>query len=201
MRSSRERSWLSVLHGMMPGLALMTLLAGLAACAPFGVAPAPPSSALATATAAANATRLAGRSAGVSGTPAANLPTLTPDVGWVAVVQIPDGSALGGPSVIGSSGGGSIASSTMTLGHFTLSSAAQVTIIFGCASPAPVQATVEIGVEGQSATVTCVHSGGSMNRFQTAFAASDVGRTLGVTATISTDGPTPQWYALVEQPK
>lgn len=197
MWQSRQRLRL----GLLPGLLLASILVGLSACAPFGVMPPPPKAALATATAAANATVQASGSAGASATPAAHLPALTPDVGWVAVVQVPDGSALGGPSVLGSSVGGSIASSTMTLGHFTLSSAAQVTIIFGCASPAPVQATVEIGVEGQSATVTCVHSGGSMNRFQTALAASDVGRTLTVTATISTDGPTPQWYTLVEQPK
>lgn len=197
MRPSHARSWFSRLPGAMSGLALIAMLLALAACAPFGVSPPPPRPALATATAQAVG------SAQANQTPV-TLPSnvsVIVDAGWVAVVQVPDGEKLGGPSVLEQPDGGSIASGTMTLGHFKLSSAAQVAIIYGCTSPANVIATLEVGVEGSSSKVSCTPSGASMNRFQTSFTASEVGRTLTVTATITTDGPTPKWYALVEQPR
>jgi hypothetical protein len=178
--------------GVLPGLLLGAMLVGLAACAPFGVAPPPPRPALATTTAAAS----------VAGATPATLPSnLNVDPGRVAVLWIPDGAKFGGPSVQGQPTGGVMASGTMPVGSFKLSSAAQVAIIFGCTSPANVQSTFEIGVDGQSSRVTCTPNGATMNRFQTTFTAADVGRTLAVTATITTNGPTPRWFALVEQPK
>lgn len=191
MRPSHAHPWFSRLPAAVSGLALIAMLMGLAACAPFGMAT-PPRPALATATAAAS---LAGA------TPATLPSNVTVDPGWVAVVWIPDGARLGGPSVQGQPTGGVAASGTMPVGSFKLSSAVQVAIIYGCTSPANVNATFEIGVDGASSRVSCTPTGATMNRFQTSFTASDVGRTLTVTATITTDGPTPKWYALVEQPK
>lgn len=192
MRPSHAHPWFSRLPAAVSGLALIAMLLALAACAPFGVTSPPPRPALATATAAAS---LAGA------TPATLPSNVTVDPGWVAVVWIPDGARLGGPSVQGQPTGGVAASGTMPVGSFKLSSAVQVAIIYGCTSPANVKATFEIGVDGASSRVSCTPTGAMMNRFQTSFTASDVGRTLTVTATITTDGPTPKWYALVEQPK
>lgn len=149
------------------------------------------------ATAAANASAQAGASL----TPVTLLPNVSVDPGWVAVVWVPDGAKLGGPSVSGQPTGGVTVSGTMPIGSFKLSSAAQVAIVYGCVGPANVHATLEVGVGGGTSRVSCMPSGASMNRFQLNLAASDVGRTLAVTVTITTDGQSPQWYALVEQPK
>lgn len=183
-------------------MASVIALLTLAACAPFGVASPPPRSALATATAGANATVQAGGSmVGAGATPVAHLPAFTADPGWVAVVQVPDGSALGGPSVIGGQTGAATASDTLTLGAFKLSAAAQVVVMFGCVSPANVRATLQIAVDVTSNTIQCSPDGATMNRSQMTMTPTDVGRTLNVTATITTDGQSPQWAALVEQPK
>lgn len=181
--------------------ALFATLATLAACAPFGaeMPSSPPRSALATTTAAALATYEA--TSGANATPLADLPALQPDPGWVAVVQIPDGAKLGGPSVSGGTPGAGIATTTMTLGHFNLSSAATVKLLFGCMVPRAVHATVEIGVsDGESVQIQCDDTE-QINSSEMTFSTTSAGQTLTVTATISTDGVTPQWHALVEQPK
>jgi hypothetical protein len=180
--------------------ALLATLAALAACAPFGVqAPLPVSRAeIATTTAAAAATYGAGTT---NTTPVANLPRLSVDPGWVAVEQVPDGSKLGGTEVVGGApGSGGIASVTLTLGSFKLSSAALVRSVFACASPANVHAALEISVDGSSSKIQCTPTGASTID-QYGLTSADAGRTLTVTATISTNSTSPQWNALVEQPK
>ncbi len=180
-------------------VALLATLATLAACAPFGMQAPPPISRaeIATTTAAAYATSGTGTS---SATPVANLPRLSVDPGWVAVVQFPDGSKLGGPEVVGgASGSGGIASVTMTLGSFKLSSAALVRSLFACASPANAHTTLEISVDGSSYKIQCTPTGASTID-QYGLTPADAGRTLTVTATISTDSTPPQWNLLVEQP-
>ena len=178
--------------------ALLATLATLAACAPFGVQAPPPVShaEIATTTAAAYATYGA-----TNATAVVSLPRQSVDPGWVAMVQVPDGSRLGGPAVIGGApGSGGIASTTMTLGSFKLSSAALVRVLFACASPANVHTTVEIGVDGSSYKIQCTPTGASTID-QYGLTPADAGRTLTVTATISTDSTSPQWNLLVEQPK
>jgi hypothetical protein len=198
MRRTDKRQW----SGFLPGLALGALLVGLSACDLSGTShtPAAPG-AMATLTAGADATAQAGGVAGASAPPMAHLGMPSVDPGWVAVVEIPDGAKLGGPEVMGGTPGSGIASSNITLGYFELSSAAQVAIIFGCSSPASAHATLQVGVDGAADQVQCGPSGATMNRSQVGFAPTDVGRTLAVTATISTQSQPPQWYALVEQPK
>lgn len=198
MRQQRQRPWL----GLLPGLLLASMLVGVSACAPLAVAPTPPRSALATATAAASATVQAGSSAGASATPL-TLPQPNVDPDWVASLQIPDGSKFGGPSVMGTPTSGISASGTMTVGSFKLAPAAQVVVIYGCSNLANVQSTLEIGFDGAAAEIPCSPAGSaaSMNRGQWGFAHSDVGRTFPVTVTITTNGPTPRWYVLLEQPK
>jgi hypothetical protein len=182
--------------------ALATLLATLTACAPFG-ADSPPLSplshaAIATMTAAASATAGANRAA--NATPIASLPRLSADPGWVVVAQVADGARLGGPEVIGGASGSSVASTTMTLGSFKLSSAALVRSMFACASPVGVHSAIEIGVDGSSDKIQCTPAGAStIDQFT--LTPADAGRTLTVTATISTDSTPPQWNLLVEQPK
>jgi hypothetical protein len=177
---------------------MLAALATLTACAPFGVQAPPPVSRaeIATTTAAAAATY------GITNaTPAANLPRLSVDPGWVAVAQVPDGSKLGGPEVVGGApGSGGIASTTMTLGSFKLSSAALVKSLFACASPANVHTTLEISVGGSSYKIQCTPTGASTID-QYGLTPADAGRTLTVTATIATDSTPPQWNLLVEQPK
>lgn len=197
MRRTFTRLW----SGCLPGVALIALLVGLAGCDLTGARSHPAASELATATAAASATFQAGGAAGASETPVAHLQIPSVDPGWVAVLQIPDGAKLGGPEVMGGTPGAGIATSNMTLGYFKLAPAAQVVIIFGCSGAASAHATLEIGVDGSSQQAPCDPSGATMNRSQVGFAPTDVGRTLAITATISTQSQPPQWYALVEQPK
>lgn len=194
MRPSRARPRFSGL----PALLLGAMLVSLAACAPFGVAPPPPRPAIATPTTAATAAEPTAT--------LAPLPQPSVDSGWVASLQIPDGSKFGGPEVLGTPTAGLTSSGTMTVGSFKLAPAAQVTAYYGCASPANVQSTLEIDFGGASAEVPCTPTGASitgasMNRSQWGFAPSDVGLTFQVTVTITTNGPTPRWFALVEQPK
>lgn len=182
-------------------IALLAALTVLTACAPFGAdgPPAPPRTALATATAAALATY--GAAPNPSAIPPARLPSLQPDPGWLAVVQVPDGAKLGGPSVSGGEPGAGIVTMTMTLGYFKLTTAARVKLLFGCMAPRLVHATVEIGVsDGESVRVQCGDTE-QLNSSEMTFPTTSAGQTLTVTATISTDSATPQWYALVEQPK
>jgi hypothetical protein len=191
MEYSRRAQWLGL-------TLLLAALATLTACASFGVqAPPPlPRTAIAATTAAAYATYGA-----ASATPAASLPALHPDPGWVAVAQVADGSKLGGPEVLGGApGSGGIASTTMTLGSFKLSSAALVRSMFACASPIGVHSSIEISVDGASNKIQCTPAGAStIDQF--GLTPADAGRMLTVTATISTDSTTPQWNLLVEQPK
>ena len=184
---------------------LFLALAALAACAPFGPGSPPPQVSFASATATANvyATGTAASNGGVgaNGSPVASLPSLQPDPGWVAVAQVPDGAKLGGPTVSGGAPGASTVSMTMTLGSFTLSSAARVAIVFGCVSVPSVHATVEVGLtDGESVRIQCGETA-QMDRSEMTFPATSAGQRLTVTATISTDGAAPHWYALVEQPK
>ena len=177
---------------------LLAALVTLAACAPFGVQAPPPVSRAASATTTAAAAATYGTT---NATPVANLPRLSVDPGWVAVVQVPDGAKLGGPEVVGGTpGSGGTASVTLTLGSFKLSSAALVRSLFACASPANVHTTLEISVDGSSYKIQCTPAGASTID-QYGLTPADAGRTLTVTATISTDSTSPQWNLLVEQPK
>lgn len=203
MRRSYRRSW----SGVLPGLMVSALLVGLAGCDPLHPAAQPPVApgALAAATAAASATAQAVAAIELTATPAP-LPQPSVDPGWVASLQIPDGSKFGGPSVLGTPSSGLSASGTMTVGSFKLAPAAQVVMIYGCSSPANIPATLEINFGGATSVIPCTSTGASvtgasMNRSQWGFAPSDVGRTFPVTVTITTGGPTPRWYALIEQPK
>ncbi len=179
-------------------LAVAPALALLAACAPLGATGAPPTPSraeLATVTANASATNAAGSAGSIT------LPPVHADPGWVAVVQVADGARLGGPEVTSSPPGAGTGSATMTLGSFKLSSAARFAMIFGCTSPTTIRASLQIGVDGAADTIQCSPSGATYNHSEVTETPSDVGRTLTVTATITTDGSPPQWYALVEQPK
>ena len=191
--SGRRRMYRLLALTLTPALAL------LVACAPFGGAtPLPPSQTdLATVTAYAAATYAASS----GGTPSlVSLPPLHADPGWVAVVQVADGAQLGGPEVSGDPPGASTGSATMTLGYFTLTPAALVTVSFACVSAPGVTASVEISVGGGSSTIQC-GSTATSGHFQLGLMPSDAGKRLTVTATISTNATPPEWNLLVEQPK
>ena len=118
----------------------------------------------------------------------------------MVVTQVPDSSALSGPNESGGTPGSATVSVDMTLGSFRLASAATVVVMFGCTSPAIVHATVAITVNGETVQAQC-GAVAVLQRSQMQWTPSDVGRMLTVTASISTDGASPQWNLLVEQPK
>lgn len=175
------------------GLAILASLLVCVALAACDTPPPPPSGAIATATASAKATLSASSQSATT-----SLPALSVDPGWVAVVQVADSSKLGGPQVIG---GGGTTSTTMTLGTFTLSHDALVVVIFNCVSRAGEHSSVTLSVnDAESVTSRCEDSAGPQ-RAAEHLTTSWAGRTMTVTATITTDGSTPTWNALVEQPK
>ncbi len=191
MKHPRSVRWLGL-------ILLLGALGALAACAPFGGANTPPPGSLvANATAVASATAAA---TGGAATPA-SLPQLHPDAGWVAEVEIADGSKFGGSGVMGGPAGGATASVTETLGYFTLADAALVTMVFSCQSVAGTQATLKVSVgDVVSGAIQCSVAGASTHDVAQ-LPSTLVGHSLPVNVTISTDGAAPQWNLLVEQPK
>lgn len=179
---------------------LLAALATLAACAPFGAqAPQPVSRAeIATTTAIAYATYGTGTT---SATPVATLPRLSVDPGWVAAVEVANGSEFNGTTINNGTPGSETASWSEAFGYFTLSPAALVTLVFACQSPAGVRASVEVSVgDVASGTIQCAPTvATTVNRVQ--MPTSLVGHKLPVTVTVSTDSMPPQWNLLVEQPK
>ncbi|HEX8983298.1 MAG TPA: hypothetical protein VF792_11040 [Ktedonobacterales bacterium] len=182
------------------GVAILASLVVFVALAGCDTPPPAAARYLSTATAAAKATVSAASQSG-----ATSLPTLSADPGWVAVVHGADGLQLGGPQVIG--GGGTVTTTvtntmTMTLGTFTLSHDTRVVVLFSCVGRAGEHSSVTLSVsDAFSFTSRCAESAGPQQRDQMQLLTAWAGRTMTVTATITTDGSSPQWNALVEQPK
>lgn len=143
-----------------------------------------------------------------AGAPSASFTTLPipqVDAGWVAVLQIPDGAALGGPQVIGGAPGSGTATGAVTLGKFTLKSST-VVVMFACASPPSAHTSLTISIDmgagsGSYSYQQQCAADAEAQHDQALLPPSLKGHTLTVTATISTDGNPPQWNVLVEQPK
>jgi hypothetical protein len=194
MRQTDKRLWRGYLFGFLPGLLLGTMLVGLSACDLTGAPSHPAASELATATAAARATAQAG------GVAAANLPAVHPDDGWVAEVEIADGSQWDGSGLIGTPGSGMV-SMTEAMGYLTVSKAAEVRLIFSCVSVHGAHSSVTVGVgDAVSGTIQCTSTVAS-TRDQMQLFSSLIGTKQPVTVTVATDGANPLWNMLVEQPK
>lgn len=195
MRRTDKRLWSGFLPGLLPSLLLGAMLVGLSACDLSGAPhnPAAPG-AIATLTAGADA------AAQAEGSHVASLPAVHPDDGWVAEVEIADGSKWDGSGLIGTPGSGMV-SMTEAMGYLTVSNAAEVRLIFSCQSVHGAHSSVTVGVgDAVSGTIQCTSTVAS-TRDQMQLFSSLIGKKLPVTVTVASDGANPLWNMLVEQPK